>query len=623
LRAFIAELKRRRVLRTALWYSGASVAVVEAANVFLPSFGAPTGLVPLLAILAVFGLPVAITLSWLFDVSTADAAHGASTRAWPRLLVVGVIAVVSLLGAFTVWNRRVSAAPEGSAAGQSEVADPAHVAILGFNAVGGDAQLAAFAANLQLRLIDALSAAASGGAAGSRRLRVVSHASIRPYSDGTVSTDSIRRTLNVGTILEGTVEPIGDGVRVRVRLIDTESGDQIRTSLAESRAGDRLALLDALGDTVLHLIRTELGTVVRDRMRLLETRSRVAFDYVVWGSQRLKDFEGAFAQKDFAEAERVLRDADSLFAEAERNDPVWIEPILERGRLTRRSIMLAKTQGAPDGAPQIRTGLAHAERALKLAPGDYRALELRGTLKNLQYQFARPPNLSAVAHLLDDAERDLRASLRGNPTPARALRTLSEIAGANGHTEQAIEYGKRAFDEDPYLDEVAFVLFRLSQYSLELGRDAESASWCEQGRRRFNDAIFYDCRLALAAWSPDHGLKPDSAWQLVQSELATYPPPLRPILEPRLHGMVAAVLARQRMRDSAYVVLNQARSRSSGEGMFLVSAGVYGLLGANDSAFAVLSRMLTTSTTPRSALKRAPELRSLRSDPRFLQVLDR
>jgi TolB-like protein len=443
LRAFIAELKRRRVLRTALWYSGASVAVVEAANVFLPSFGAPAGLVPLLAILAVFGLPVAITLSWLFDVSTADVSASAGARAWPRLLVVAVIASVSMLGAFTVWNRRVSGAPDDVAGGRHEVADPAHVAILGFNATGGDEQLAAFAASLQVRLIDALSAAASGGAAGSKRLRVVSHASIRPYSEGTVSTDSIRRALNVGTVLEGTVEPAGDGVRVRVRLIDTESGDQIRTSLAESRADDRLALLDALGDTVLHLIRTELGTVVRDRMRLLETRSRAAFDHVLWGSQRLKDFEGAFGRKDLVEAQRVLHDADSLFAEAERADPEWIEPILERGRLTRRSIMLAKARAESDGAPQIRVGLAHAERALKVAPGDYRALELRGMLKGLQYQLAPPPNMTAATQLLNEAERDLRAALRGNPTPARALRTLSEVAGANGHTEQAVEYGRR------------------------------------------------------------------------------------------------------------------------------------------------------------------------------------
>jgi hypothetical protein len=94
LAGIVEELAARRVIRTAVYYVGGSVALVEAANVFVPMLGAPLVIVRLLAILAVCGLPVVLTLSWVFDLAPAQTPGSRL----PRLALLGV-AAVSLLGA--------------------------------------------------------------------------------------------------------------------------------------------------------------------------------------------------------------------------------------------------------------------------------------------------------------------------------------------------------------------------------------------------------------------------------------------------------------------------------------------------------------------------------------------
>jgi TolB-like protein len=613
---FLSELKRRRVPRTALWYATAAVAIVQGADLFLPSLGAPAGTTRLLVILAVFGLPIAITFAWVFDISSASADVSRSSRGWVRPIAIAAVCAASGLGAFMMWRR-----PSIPVVQSRLAADPAHVAVLGFSAIGVQADLNAFAAQLHSRLIDGLSEATPRGA-GSKRLRVVSRATILPFMTAGISVDSLRRALDVGTLLDGTVESIGDAVRVTVRLTDTESGDQIASTVAEARIGNRLALLDAVADSVVLIIRKALGPVVRDRVRLAETNSREAFDRVLLASRRLAEFEPAYARKDFGRAQRVLSAVDSLYASAEALDPTWIEPILERGGLASEQLRIAFAQS--DSAAikaSLETGLRHAERAIERRPGDYRPYVLRGRLRRLQLTVARPKDPAESARLIENAESDLRTALVGNPNPAQALRLLSELAGDNGHLAEAYNYGEQAYQEDPYLEQVEVTMFRLFEYAFALSRDSTAARWCDSGNKRFSNAIFTDCRLSLAAWSNGYPLTPDSAWALVAAQLQSYQEPLRPRLQPRLHAMVAAVLARNKLNDSALVVLRSAQQRDRSQGVLRAAAGVYGLLGLPDSAIATVRRLLADAPEKKSAMQQSPELRSISSDPRFLQLV--
>jgi tetratricopeptide (TPR) repeat protein len=427
-------------------------------------------------------------------------------------------------------------------------------------------------------------------------------------------------------VLAGTVEQTADGIGVRVRLVDTETGDQLHTSSAHVSSNDRIALLDALADSVLRLVRTRLGDVVRDRMRLLETKQPAAFDRVVWATHRLKEFDLAFRQADYETAEDVLNDADSAFAAAERLDPQWLEPIVERGHLARPRARLARVRGDTSRiVPALQRGIAHAERALQLNPADARALQLRGELHHYHLQVAPPAQPAEADRIRDAAEHDLRASLIGNHYPAKPLRILSELAGSNGRMREALQHGERAYEADPFMDEVQYTVFRLFEYSFALRQDAAAARWCGEGRKRFalpTIVVFDDCRLALGAWSDAYPLTVDSAWTLVDAEVSAFHASQRTALEPRLHAMVAAVLIRHDNQDSARVLLRTARSRDASVGLLRAAAGAYGLLGEPDSALVMLQTLLQRTPAQRRALQHAVELRSVAADPRIRALLD-
>lgn len=615
----VAELRRRRVFRTALWYIGASVALVEAAALFLPALGAPAGITRVLAVLAVFGLPIALTLSWVFDVSTGPG------HAFARFAAVGTVAVICFVGAFVVMKR---AGPERMATAapvHALTVDPAHVAVLEFSTDSDDPGVTAFARSLHTRLIDGLSAASMHSTAGTRRLRVISRASILPYLNDSVSLDSLRAQFKVGTVLDGSVEPTATGVRVRVRLIDTQTGEQLAVAEEQESGGDRLTLLDDLSKSVLAMIRRNLGRIVQDRMQLAETRSIEAFERFALATQRLDDFAPALARRDFQAAEHSLQDADSMFAAAERFDPDWLEPMVQRGHLATRRVRLLAAQNRGGHGEALLEGLKHADRALQKRPADFRGLELRGVLRHNLARSRGEAGRDDVAHhqtLREQAAHDLRAALVGNPRPARALRELSELAAERGHFAEALRYGERAYDEDPFLDQVHFTVFRLFEYSLALDRDAEAAKWCDEGRQRFPDYsyMFDDCRLSLAAWTEAFPLAPDSAWRLVAAELNSYPPPLRPRLEPRLHAIFAAILVRHGQTDSAMAVLRRAQTRDASRGVLLPAAGVLAMTNRSAEALQLVAELVKQQPETAALLSTAPELRRLRTDPRFMQA---
>jgi hypothetical protein len=59
---FLAELKRRQVVRVALVYSAAAFAVLQAADLAAPRSGLPDWTVTFVLWLAILGLPIAIVL---------------------------------------------------------------------------------------------------------------------------------------------------------------------------------------------------------------------------------------------------------------------------------------------------------------------------------------------------------------------------------------------------------------------------------------------------------------------------------------------------------------------------------------------------------------------------------
>ena len=66
---FFSELKRRNVYKVAVAYAVVAWLLIQAASIFLPAFDAPPWVMKIFIIVIIFGFPVALILSWAFEIT--------------------------------------------------------------------------------------------------------------------------------------------------------------------------------------------------------------------------------------------------------------------------------------------------------------------------------------------------------------------------------------------------------------------------------------------------------------------------------------------------------------------------------------------------------------------------
>lgn len=68
-RQFARELSRRKVVRVAMLYGVVAWVLIQLADVIFPALALPDWTIRLFVILAIMGLPLALLLSWFFDLT--------------------------------------------------------------------------------------------------------------------------------------------------------------------------------------------------------------------------------------------------------------------------------------------------------------------------------------------------------------------------------------------------------------------------------------------------------------------------------------------------------------------------------------------------------------------------
>src|SRR5437867_12301042 len=69
LRNFVSELKRRNVYKVAIAYAVVAWLLIQIATQVFPFFEIPNWAVRLIVLVLVLGFPIALTLSWIFDLT--------------------------------------------------------------------------------------------------------------------------------------------------------------------------------------------------------------------------------------------------------------------------------------------------------------------------------------------------------------------------------------------------------------------------------------------------------------------------------------------------------------------------------------------------------------------------
>ncbi|HYJ80379.1 MAG TPA: BTAD domain-containing putative transcriptional regulator [Longimicrobiaceae bacterium] len=492
--------------------------------------------------------------------------------------------------------------------------DPRRVAVLYLDDYSPGEELGYLANGLTEMLIHELSQVEG--------LDVVSRNGVKPYRDHPVTFDSMAADLRAGTVLEGSVQRSGDSVRVTVQVIDANTQGHLESRVIGMPlgAGGLFALQDAVAAEVSGFLRRRVG----EEIRLSDLRRRAgsprALELVLRASRArddARDMARSPHPRDVATALRALAGADSLLAQAAALERGWAEPVVQRGWTEVDRALLLRGP-AQQGA--LAAALRRAEEALRREAGSVDARELRGHA--LWRRVVAAPEAADARGWLAGAERDLRAVLAQDGGRAAAWATLSQLLRLSGDLAEAEVAARRAREEDAYLQVDRVGVDRLYRAALAFEDFARAGHWCAEGRREFpDDYRFRECALALLVRDPAAPPRPDSAWRLL-GEADRVDPPATAVQAGRPYSpvfrrmMVAAVLARAGLGDSARAVAGRARRRVEGDaelrGSFLWDeAYLHLLLGDRGRAAALLDSFVAARPALREYAAREPAFRGL------------
>jgi len=459
--------------------------------------------------------------------------------------------------------------------------DPRAVAVLYFDDLspGGDLQ----------HVADGLTEGLIGELTRVRDLDIVSRNGVAGFRGSLAPLDSIARALEVGTLIRGALELVGERLRVSVRLVEGGSGVDFERSIFEVPSTEILLARDSVVQEVAWLLRQRLGEEIRLRTRRAATTSVDAWVLAQRGERERKMAEERVAEAQLELGFEAFQRADSLFALAHAVDPRWSEPPVQQGWIAyRRSRLAWDMDSALSG---IRDGFAFAEEALAVDPNDPSALELRGTVRYWHWLLGVTPGRDEAARLLREAQEDLEAAVRIDPSLASAHSTLSHLYYQVSDLTNALVSARRAYEADAFLSAAPEVLWRLFLASYDTESFTQARSWCGEGHRRFpGDYRFWECRIlemTLPSGTPDV----EEAWRLHERTVELTPEGRRAYQRHRTMIWVAEVLSHANLPDSARGILLQARAGADVDPNLelpFLEAHVRSVLGDHDEAVRLL-----------------------------------
>lgn len=612
----IQELRERRFVPFFTAYLAGGWAVLEVVDQLVGNEVVPEVFYPVALTLLISGIPAVGIIAWF---------HGARGVQKPRLgesLLLLLIAVVGAASTTYVVQQHVD---EGTSVLDrlDPTEDPRRVAVLYFDAVGGQGATEPLASGLTEALIDELTRVSA--------LEVVSRNGVAPLRGReSFPSDSVAEALQVGTFVRGRVAESDSIIRVRVEVVRALSDRTVGSSTFERPRSELFELQDQMAEQVAVFLRETIGSEVELVAEERRTESVEAWLRVQEAAELETEAERLNAMGDGAGALRRVERADSLLAVAERLAPDWSTPVTRRGWLDYER---ARWGGFDRGAisEDLAKAVEHANAALELNPRDADALELRATVQYWRYLVNLTSEPGEAERLLEQAEADFHAATAANPSQASAYSSLSHLLMNQGRPAQAKLAAEKSYEEDPWLLSANLTLLRLFQASLDLQDAQEARKWCQAGTARFpDDYRFHECQVWLYSLP---GQDPavvagdlDEMWAKCERVVELSPPAREQYNDSRCQMLAALALVRAGLADSARSVMRRARVGSDVDPVRdLAWLEAVGLTWLGDYEEAVDRLAVYLAANPGQADSFAEDeswwLEDLRSHPRFQRLV--
>ena len=602
--SFLAELKRRNVIRMAGLYLVGAWLMVQVAETVLPAFDVPAWVLRAIIVVLALAFVPALVFSWVFELTPdglkrdAEVAPGQSiapqtARRMDRLIVFGLLGVVALVAADRFWplsekSDKGSESFSGRERGSESVSGPADsaiafvlapesdsdpvspvssnsIAVLPFVNMSSDKEQEYFSDGLSEELLNQLGQIP--------QLRVIARTSSFSFKGKEVDVATIAKVLDVAHVLEGSVRKSGNRLRITAQLIRTADSSHLWSQTYDREMADVFDVQDEIAGEVVAALKVKLMPS-QQLTNTQRTSNAEAYEQYLLGA-RLQDAPGPAAVRGRVDA----------FQRAIALDPNYANAYA--GLAFSEGTQADFADNTAQREDMIRQALATADKAIALAPDLPDGYAARGNTRHrLRWDWP-------------GAQADFERAIALDAINVTTLINYGPLLFSLGRREQALALLRKATAVDPL----------------------SASAWNVLGRHLAAD---HQVAAARAALQRSIELRPDHNWanfllgtlelsdgrvDVAASHFARAPDQFR------LTGMAMVEHTRGDTKAS-----QQALDKLESDyaiGFAFQIAQVHAWRGDKDQALGWLDRSYAIHDAGMARLTYDPALDSLRDDPHF------
>jgi TolB-like protein/Tfp pilus assembly protein PilF len=568
---FFDEAKRRKVYRVAAAYVIAAAGIIQLASAAFPAWDLPNSALRLVIVLLLTGFPLALVLGWIFDVTpqgiraTPRAALGTHRRSNLILLVAAGV-IISAVAGFFLLSRVTAHKVEKS------------IAVLPFQNASNEPNTEYLSEGISEALINSLSEL--------QQLRVIARPTALRYKGKDVDPRQVGHELGVTAVLTGKVRQMQDTLNVQVDLVDAVTGAEIWGAGYDRNMVDLVAVKQAIAQQVTAKLKLKLSSEEQRRLVKHDSANPEAYQFYLRGRY--------FWDKRTSDG---IKQAIEHFQQSIERDPDFALGYV--------------------GLADCYTGLAFYNFAVpqeampKAKESAIKALTLDDTLAEAH---------TTLAHILINydwnwsaAEKEFKRSIELKPDYARAHQWYAiHYLTAMGRLEEAVREMKKALELEPASLVMNTFMGATLYYA---GRYDEAIDQCRR-------TIEMDPNFAVAHWHL--GLAYEQK-QLLDAATEEFKKAVSLSGgSPLMKAALGRAYAESQKKQDANEILNELNELAKRQyASAFEIATIYIALGNNEQAFQLLENAYAERSFHLVNLNVSPQFKSVRSDPRFQDLLQR
>jgi TolB-like protein/DNA-binding winged helix-turn-helix (wHTH) protein/tetratricopeptide (TPR) repeat protein len=267
-------------------------------------------------------------------------------------------------------------------------------------------------------------------------LKVISRTSSLQYKQTKKSVPEIARELGVDGLVEGTVQRSGNRVRITAQLIHGPSDEHVWANSFEGDMGDVFTLEHDLTQEIAQQIQARLGMTGPASLEQPRPANTKAFEAYLQGNYHLHKYGRGSGDEENKKAVDYFQqaiDADANFA------PAYV------------GIANAYSNRFYASGQDTAIMEQAAERAVALAPGSSDAWAILGLGKSQVRDWS-------------GAEADYQKAVALNPNNASAHDDFCQFLGVRGRLDEGRKECQMAQELDPSNDHLSWILFLQGEY---------------------------------------------------------------------------------------------------------------------------------------------------------------